>query len=55
MLINLSTEEKSNNMEETHIDQPTLNPMVFHQLFPHITEQIFKIMDDKQTDRYLIT
>ena len=34
-------------MEESLINQPTLNPMVFHQLFPHITEQIFKIMDDK--------
>ena len=29
------------------MNQPTLNPMVFHQGFPHITEQIFEKMDNK--------
>ena len=34
-------------MEELPLNQPTLNPMVFHQGFKHITEQIFEKMDNK--------
>ena len=34
-------------MEELAFNQPTLNPLVFHQVFPHITEQIFEKMNDK--------
>ena len=39
--------ENSNNTEKLPLNQPTLNPMVFHQGFQHITEQIFEKMDEK--------
>ena len=37
--------EKSHNTEDLPLNQPILNPMVFHQGFQHITEQIFEKID----------
>ena len=39
--------EEQKNLEETHLDQPALNPMIFYQGFPHITEQILEKLDEK--------
>ena len=39
--------EGQKNVEETPLNQPALNPMIFHQGFPHITEQILEKMDEK--------
>ena len=36
-----------NKMEESPLNQHTLNPMVFHQVYLHITEQIFDKLDNK--------
>ena len=44
-------EEKDNNIvEELGLNLPTLNPMVFHQGFQHITEQIFEKIDEKSLE-----
>jgi len=39
--------ERQNELDETPLNQAYLNPMIFHQRFIHITEHIFKKMDDK--------
>ena len=41
-----------NNVEETHFNQPTLNPMVFHQSCSHITEHIFEKIDEQFLKEY---
>ena len=35
------------NLEETPLNQPALNPMIFHQGFQHITEKILQKLDEK--------
>ena len=37
----------SQNAEELQLNKQALNPLVFHQGFQHITEQIFENMDDQ--------
>ena len=39
--------ENSHNTEDLLLNPPILNPMVFHQGFQHISEQIFEKMDNK--------
>ena len=46
--LNFEMEEKdSNDMDASPINQLVLNPMIFHQRFSHISEQIFEKLDEK--------
>ena len=46
-LISNMKRRKYNDEEEPHLDQPTLNPMVFYKAFQHITKQIFEKLGTK--------